>query len=71
MSSPRLAWYAIEISGLRKAGPGAVYVDLKELLTVRSPHGALIERRIESLDVWRKQQDRWELVSRLSHANTQ
>jgi len=71
LSSPQVAGYAMEISGLRKAGQDAVYANLKELLTVRSADGASIQRRIDSIDMWRKQQNRWELVSRLSHSGTE
>ena len=44
VSSRRLESYAIDISGVRTAGPNAVYVSLNELLTIRSPDGGHIQQ---------------------------
>ena len=66
--SPNLTAYAVEISDVRRAGADAAYVDLQEVLTMRLSSGRLVEKRIESVDLWRTQQDHWCLISRLSHA---
>lgn len=67
--------YEIEISKVQRADKGgrnrpplAAYVTLTEFWTVVSAGGRRIDKRVESFDLWVRQQGDWKLASRLSRS---
>ncbi len=83
----RIESYEIEISKVYWAGrktarpsarlpvpsgaPLSAYVTLHEFWTLLSPRGQRIEKRVETLDWWIKQQGDWKLASRLCQSDAQ
>src|SRR5947209_20585216 len=76
LSHLRIESYEIEIStghradkGVRDQAPSGAYVTLTEFWTLLSPGGRRIEKRVESVDLWVRQQSVWKQVSRLSRSD--
>lgn len=75
LSHLRIESYEIEISKVQRADkgersrpPSAAYVTFTEFWTVLSPRGRRIDKRLDSLDFWVREQRDWKLASRISRS---
>lgn len=71
ITSLQVASYDLDIKRLDRAGPAGVQVILDEFITLRSPRGRTIQKRVRSTDIWMRQEDIWKLVTRLCHSEPQ